>query len=53
MVDDMVTYNGRLYILPAAPLMQEILTVVHNNGHEGVHRTLHRLHRDIHFPNMR
>jgi hypothetical protein len=27
--------------------------VVHNDGHEGIHRTLHRLRRDYHFPNMR
>jgi hypothetical protein len=33
----MVTFEGRLY----------------NDGHEGVHRTLHRLRRDFHFPNMR
>jgi hypothetical protein len=51
-VDDMVTYDGRLCIPPAAPLLQEILAAVHNNEHEGVHRTLHRLQRDFHFPNM-
>jgi hypothetical protein len=26
---------------------------IHEDGHEGVHRTLHRLRRDFHFPNMR
>jgi hypothetical protein len=49
----MVTYDGRLYIPLTAPLLQEILAAVHNDGHEGVHRTLHRLCRDFHFPNMR
>jgi hypothetical protein len=49
----MVTYDGRLYIPLTAPLLQEILAAVHNDGHEGVHRTLHRLRRDFHFPNMR
>jgi hypothetical protein len=29
------------------------LAAVHNDGHEGIHRTLHRLWRDFHFPNMR
>jgi hypothetical protein len=52
-VDDMVTYRGRLYIPPTSPLLQEIMEVVHEDGHEGVHRTLHRLRRDFHFPNMR
>jgi hypothetical protein len=28
------------------------LVAVHNDGHEGIHRTLHRLRRDYHFPNM-
>jgi hypothetical protein len=49
----MVTFDGRLYIPPASPLVQEILVVTHDDGHEGVHRTLHRLRRDFHFPNMR
>jgi hypothetical protein len=40
-VDDMVSYDGR----PA-----RLTTPV---GDEGVHRTLHRLCRDFHFPNMR
>lgn len=51
--DGMVTYDGRLYIPPASPLLQEIVAAVHDDGHEGVHRSLHRLRRDFHFPNMR
>jgi hypothetical protein len=53
LVDGMVTFEGRLYIPPVSPLLQEILAAVHNVGHEGIHRTLHRLRRDFHFPNMR
>jgi transposase InsO family protein len=51
--DDMVTFDGRLYIPATSPLLPEIITAVHGDGHEGVHRTLHRLRRDFHFPNMR
>ena len=51
--DGMVTFDGRLYIPAASPLLPEIVTAVHADGHEGVHRTLHRLRRDFHFPNMR
>jgi len=51
--DGMVTFDGRLYIPPASPLLPEIMAAVHADGHEGVHRTLHRLRRDFHFPNMR
>jgi hypothetical protein len=53
LVGGMVAWEGRLYIPPASPLLQEIVAVFHNDGHEGVHRTLHRLRRDFHFPNMR
>jgi hypothetical protein len=53
LVDGMVAFEGRLYIPPMSPLLQEILAAVHNDGHEGIHCTLHRLRRDFHFPNMR
>jgi hypothetical protein len=52
LVDGMVAFEGRLYIPPVSPLLQEIMAAVHNDGHEGIHRTLHRLLRDFHFPNM-
>jgi len=53
LVDGMVQFGGHLYISLASPLVQEIMVAVHEDGHEGVQRTLHRLHRDFHFPNMR
>jgi hypothetical protein len=34
-------------------LLPELLAAVHEEGHEGVQRTLHRLRRDFHFPNMK
>jgi hypothetical protein len=49
----MVQFNGRLYISPPLPLIQEIMQVVHEEGHEGVQRTIHRLHHDFHFSNMK
>jgi len=52
LVDGMITYDGRLYIPPTSPLLQEVVAAVHNDGHEGIHRTLHRLRRDFHFPSM-
>jgi hypothetical protein len=30
-----------------------VLVAVHEEAHEGVQRTLHRLRRDFHFPNMK
>jgi hypothetical protein len=52
-IDNMITYGGRLYIPPDSPLLQEIMEAIHEDGHEGIHHTLHRLRRDFHFPNMR
>ena len=52
-VDGMVQYAGRLYLPPSSPLLRELLAAVHAEGHEGVQRTLHRLRRDFHFPNMK
>jgi hypothetical protein len=51
--DGMVALEGRLFIPAASPLLPEILAAVHDDGHEGVHRTLHRLRRDFYCPNMR
>jgi len=53
LLDGLVAFNGRLYIPPASPLLHEVLTAVHDDGHEGVQRTLHRLRRDFHSPNLR
>ena len=53
LTDGMITFTERLYIPPSSPLLQEIVAAIHDDGHEGVQRTLHRLHRDFHFPNMR
>ena len=52
-LDGLVTYKGRLYIPPGAPLLDELITAVHADGHEGVQRTLHRLRRDIQSPSLR
>jgi hypothetical protein len=52
-VGGMVAMEGCLYIPASSPLLQEIVAIVHDDGHEGVLRTLHRLRRDFHFPKMR
>jgi hypothetical protein len=51
--DGLLTYDGRVYVPPSSPLLRELLAAVHEDGHEGVQRTLHRLRRDVHFPDMR
>ena len=53
LTNDLVTYDGWLYVSPASPLLQKIMATIHEDGHEGVQRTLHCLCQDFHFPDMR
>ncbi|XP_066384913.1 uncharacterized protein [Miscanthus floridulus] len=53
LLDGLVAFKGCPYIPPASPLLHEVLTAVHDDGHEGVQRTLHRLCWDFHLPNLR
>jgi len=45
--------RGAPWTVPASPLLPELVAVVHEDGHEGVQRTLHRIRRDFHSPNLR
>ena len=53
LLDGMVAYADRLYIPLDSPLLLEVVAATHDDGHEGVQRTLHRLRRDFYFPAMR
>jgi len=52
-IDNMIADSGRLYITPALPLLPELVAAVHEDGHEGVQRTLHRIRWVFHSPNLR
>ena len=47
-VDGLITYKNRLFVPATFLLLPEILAAAHNDNHEGVQRTLHRLRRDFH-----
>ena len=53
MVDGLILYNGRVYISSASALGPTSLELVHGAVHEGVHKALHRLRADFHFPKDR
>jgi hypothetical protein len=53
LTDGLVTFRGRVYLPPTSPLLLELVAATHDDGHEGVQRTLHRLRRDFHSPNPR
>lgn len=47
-------WHGHVPAAPVrAPLLSVILAASHDDNHEGVQRTLHRLRRDFHVPNAR
>jgi len=52
-VDSLILFKGRIYISASSSLLPSILDAVHGVGHEGVHKTLHRLRADFHVPNDR
>jgi len=47
-VDGLVTYKNKLFVPASFPLLSEILAAAHDDNHEGIQRTLHRLRRDFH-----
>jgi hypothetical protein len=47
-VDGLILYNGRVYISPSSPSKPALLELANATGHEGVHKTLHRLRADFH-----
>jgi hypothetical protein len=49
--DGLLTYGGRIYILPTSPSLPTILGLAHDTGHEGIQKTLQRLRPDFHVPN--
>jgi hypothetical protein len=53
LLDGMVAYAARLYVPSDSPLLHELVAATHEDDHEGVQRTLHRLRRDFHFLAMR
>ena len=52
-VDGLILFKGRIFVLPSSDLLLSILESVHGAGHEGVHKTVHRLWADFHVPNDR
>jgi hypothetical protein len=51
--DGLLTFNGRVYLPPSSPMVATVLEVAHNTSHEGVQKTVNRVRRDFHIPNVR
>jgi len=52
-VDGLILFKGRVFISGSSGLLSTILEAIHGIGHEGVHKTLHRLRADFHVTNDR
>jgi len=52
-VDGLILFKVRIFVSPSSELLPSILDSVHGAGHEGVHKTVHRLRADFHVPNDR
>ena len=48
LVDGLVTFHNRLYVPATFSLLSSIIAAAHDDNHEGVQRTLHRLRRGFH-----
>ena len=52
-VDDVVTFQRRIFIPAESTLLPVLLAASHEEGHEGVQKTLQRFRRDFYTPNAR
>jgi hypothetical protein len=51
-IDGIITVCGCPFIMATSPLPQAILVHAHAARHEGIEKTLHRLHADFHIPGV-
>jgi hypothetical protein len=52
-VDELITFKGRVYVPTTSPTLPTILAAAHTVGHEGIQKTLHRLRADFYVPQAR
>jgi hypothetical protein len=51
-VDGLITVHGKVYVPPASPAVQLVLSDAHGAGHEGTMKTLHRVRANF-IPGVR
>lgn len=45
--DGFVTYKRRIYVPPGSPWLSTIVAAAHEEGHEGIQKTLHRDRKSV------
>jgi hypothetical protein len=53
LTDGLITVHGKIYVPALSSSISRILESVHDVGHEGAEKTLHRLWADFHIPDAR
>ncbi|CAM8908453.1 unnamed protein product [Rhodiola kirilowii] len=51
--DGLLFFKNRVYLLSDSPLIQSITSALHNQGHEGYQKTLHRITADFYWKGMK
>lgn len=52
-VDGLLLHKGRVFVPDTSPLASSIVATIHDNGHEGIQKTLQRLRADFFIPRDR
>jgi hypothetical protein len=48
--DGLLLHGRRLFVIDHGDLRHQVLSLAHSAGHEGLQKTLHRLHADFYIP---
>ncbi|KAF3631634.1 Photosystem II 5 kDa protein, chloroplastic [Capsicum annuum] len=51
--DGLLFFKNRVYLLPNSPLVNFVLSGIHDSTHEGVQKTMLRIHKDFYWPAMK
>ncbi|KAF9662444.1 hypothetical protein SADUNF_Sadunf18G0053900 [Salix dunnii] len=51
--DGLIFFKKRVYLLPDSPIISDIIAALHNSGHEGYQKTLHRNAQDFYWKGMK
>lgn len=47
--DGLIFYNKRAYLQPTSPLVETVLSGIHDSAHEGTQKTMERIRRDFYW----
>ena len=47
--DGLIFFKRRVYLLHTSPLVPSIILALHDSGHEGYQKTLHRVAHDLYW----